>query len=335
MQPAFTYLDVGGYNYEWQQYAPDHTEFPERVMVGTESFPEQAFENWKSIDASPWVIGDFVWTAIDYIGESGIGHVSVSQGADTSGFSEFYPWFNSYCGDIDLIGNKKPQSWYRDVVWNRSKIEMAVERPVPAGYKEHVSLWGWRDELRSWTWPGLEETPLKVRVDTRADEVRLYVNGKSAGSAQITEKDQLTATFDVPYAPGELKAVALAHGQEIGTISFATAGTPARLVLTPDRRSIHATRDDLAYVMVSLVDAQGRAVPDASLPVHFTVSGAGELAAVGNASPKDTASFRQPHRRLFHGAGLAVLRPSGKSGEITLRAEAPGIEGASVVVKTA
>jgi beta-galactosidase len=334
MQPAYTYLDVGGYNYELQQYAPDHAEFPQRIMVGTESFPMQAFENWKAIDASPWVIGDFVWTAIDYMGESGIGHVAVSQGADTSGFSEFYPWFNAYCGDIDLVGNKKPQSYFRDVIWGRSKVEMAIERPIPAGYKEHVSLWGWRDELRSWTWPGHEGTSLKVRVYTRADEVRLYLNGKPAGTAQLTDKDQLTATFDVPYAPGELKAVALVHGQEAGTISFATAGAPARLVLTPDRRQIHATRDDLSYVMVSLVDADGRVVPDASLPVHFTVSGAGELAAVGNGNPKDAASFRQPHHRLFHGACLAVLRPSGKSGEITLRAEAPGLEAASVVVKT-
>ena len=106
-----------------------------------------------------------------------------------------------------------------------------------------------------------------------------------------------------------------------------------RLVLTTDRRQIHATRDDLSYVMVSLVDADGRSVPDASLPVRFSVSGAGELAAVGNGNPKDATSFRQPHRRLFHGVCVAVLRPSGKAGEITLRAEAPGLEPASVAVK--
>jgi len=335
MQSAFTYLDVGGYNYELAQYAPDHAEFPQRVMAGTESFPMQAYENWKAIDASPWVIGDFVWTAIDYMGESGIGHVSISQAADTSGFSEFYPWFNAYCGDIDLVGNKKPQSYFRDVVWGRSKVEMAIERPIPAGYKQHVSLWGWRDELRSWTWPGREGAPLKVRVYSRADEVRLYLNGKPAGTAQLTEKDQLTAAFDVPYEAGELKAVALNHGQEVGSISFATAGAPARLVLTPDRRQIRASRDDLSYVMVTLVDAEGRAVPDASLPVQFTVSGAGELAAVGNGNPKDASSFRQPRRRLFHGACLAVLRPSGQAGEITLRAEAPGLDAASIVVRIA
>jgi beta-galactosidase len=335
MEPAFTYLDIGGYNYQWKSYAPDHEAFAQRVMMGTESFPNETFENWAAIDASPWVIGDFVWTAIDYLGESGIGHSSVSTGADRSGFSPFYPWFNSYCGDIDLIGNKKPQSYFRDVVWNRSKIEMAVQRPVPARYTEHISRWGWSDELRSWTWPGLDGTALKVRVYTRGDEVRVFLNGKQVGQKQLAPKDALTAEFDVPYAAGELKAVALLQGSEIGTVAFNTAGKPARLMLTADRSKIRANRDDLAYVMVTVVDDAGRTVPDATIPVTFSFSGSGELAAVGNANPKDVASFRQPRRSTYHGTCLAVLRSSGESGSMNLKAEAPGFEPASIVVKTA
>jgi beta-galactosidase len=333
MQAAFTYLDIGGYNYQLTQYTPDHAAFPQRVMVGTESFPMQALQNWDAVEADSWVIGDFVWTAIDYLGESGIGHSSVSQGPDTSGFSPFYPWFNSYCGDIDLIGNKKPQSYFRDVVWRRSKIEMAVQRPVPAKYKEHISMWGWSDELRSWTWPGLEGTPLTVRVYTRGDEVRLFLNGKQVGQKQLTPKDSLKAEFQVPYSEGELKAVALQNGQEIGTITFATVGKPVRLRLTPDRAQLGSGRDDLAYVMVNVVDDQDRTVPDATIPVHFSVSGAGELAAVGNPNPKDVASFRQPQRATFHGQCVAILRPTGGSGTITLKAEAPGLEAASLEVK--
>jgi beta-galactosidase len=333
MQVAFTYLDIGGYNYQLSQYAPDHAAFPQRVMVGTESFPKEALQNWAAIEASPWVIGDFVWTAIDYLGESGIGHASVSQGSDTSGFSPFYPWFNSYCGDVDLIGNKKPQSYFRDVVWNLSKIEMAVQRPVPTKYKEHVSLWGWSDELRSWTWPGLDGSPLKVRVYTRGDEVRVFLNGKQVGQKQLTAKDALNAEFDVPYSSGELKAVALQNGQEIGTLVFTTAGKPARLVLTPDRAQIRASRDDLSYVMATVVDDQGRTVPDATFPVRFSVSGSGVLAAVASANPKDVASFRQPMRSTFHGVCAAILRPSGDSGSITLNAEAPGLEPASTVIR--
>lgn len=325
MQPAFTYLGVGGYNYQWEQYEKDHAGFPERVMVGTESFPEQAYQNWNVIDRSSWVIGDFVWTAIDYLGESGIGHSTIQRGPGQDSFNAPFPWFNSYCGDIDLIGNKKPQSWFRDVVWRRSQVEMAVQRPVPKDWTERISRWGWSDELRSWTWAGQEGSPMTVRVYTRGDSVRLLLNGKQIGSNQLSASDALRTEFTVPYAPGELKAVAYRNGQEIGTIAFTTVGKPHSLRLAPDRKMIRASRDDLSYVMVTVLDENGQPVPDAVIPVSFTVSGAGEIAAVGNADPRDMASFHQPQRNTFHGQCVAILRPTGQSGTIHLRAESPGL----------
>ncbi len=335
MQPAFTYLDVGGYNYQWEQYASDHLKYPERVMVGTESFPNQAFQNWQAIERDSWVIGDFVWTAIDYLGESGIGHASIRNGPGADSFSEPYPWFNSYCGDIDLIGNKKPQSYFRDVVWRRSPIEIAVQRPLPNGFKESVSLWGWSDELRSWTWPGLEGTTMNVRVYSRGDQVKLLLNGKELGSKNLTNEDALKAEFAVPYAPGELRAVAYQNGNEIGSAVFASAGKAHKLILAPDRSKLKASRDDLSYIMVSIVDEEGRLIPDAVVPVSFTIDGAAEIAAVGNANPKDVASFRQPRRNTFHGTCLVVIRPTGESGSIELRADSPGLEGATVQLQTA
>jgi beta-galactosidase len=323
MQPAFTYLDVGGYNYQWEQYEKDHAAFPERIMVGTESFPEQAYQNWHVIDSSSWVIGDFVWTAIDYLGESGIGHSTMQKGPGQDGFNAPFPWFNSYCGDVDLIGNKKPQSYFRDVVWRRSKVEMAVQRPLPKDWTEQISRWGWSDELRSWTWPGREGFPMTVRVYTRGDSVRLLLNGKEIGSNQLSASDALRTEFTLSYAPGELKAIASQNGQEIGSIAFNTVGKPHSLLLTPDRKSIRASRDDLSYVMVTVVDENGHPVPDAVVPVSFTVSGAGQIAAAGNANPRDLASFRRPYRNTFHGQCVAILRPRGEPGRIHLRAESP------------
>jgi len=330
MEPAFSYLDVGGYNYEWAEYEPDHAKYPDRVMVGTESFPDQAFQNWQAVEKNSFVIGDFVWTAIDYLGESGIGHASIRNGAGNDVFTPPYPWFNSYCGDIDLIGNKKPQSYFRDVVWRRSKIEMAVQRPMPTGYTEYISKWGWSDELRSWTWPGLEDNAMRVRVYTRGDQVKLLLNGKEVGAQTLSEKDALKAEFTVPYSPGELKAVAYEGGNEIGTIALTTAGKAHKLLLTPDRREMNATRDDLSYVVAQVVDEQGRLVPDAVMPVSFALSGEGEMAGVGSANPKDVSSFRQPHRRTFHGACVAVVRPTGRPGTIELRAESHGLESATL-----
>ena len=330
MQPAFSYLDVGGYNYQWTEYEKDHAKDPERIMAGTESFPNQAFQNWRAVENNKYVIGDFVWTAIDYLGESGIGHASIRTGAGGDVFSPPYPWFNSYCGDIDLIGNKKPQSYFRDVVWHLSKVEMAVQRPLPERYTEHVSRWGWSDELRSWTWPGFEGRPMKVRVYTRAQTVKLMLNGKEVGSRDMTEADALTAEFTVSYSPGELKAVAYENGGEIGNIQFATAGKAHKLVLNPDRSKLKASRDDLSYVMVQVLDEHGRPLPDAVVPVTFAVSGAGQIAAVGNANPKDVASFFQPRRDTFHGACLLIIRPSGDPGIVEVRAESPMLESATV-----
>ena len=330
MQPAFSYLDVGGYNYEWAEYEKDHPKYPDRIMAGTESFPSEAYQNWRAVESNAWVLGDFVWTAIDYLGESGIGHASIHNGPGGDTFSEPYPWFNSYCGDIDLIGNKKPQSYFRDVVWRRSKIEVAVERPLPEGYTEHISRWGWSDELHSWTWPGFESTPMKVRVYTRGDQVKLLLNGNDVDSKQLTEKDALRAEFTVPYSPGELKAVAYQGGQEIGNVVLTTTGKAHALTVKPDRMRMKASRDDLSYVMVQVVDDQQRPVPDAVVPVSFAVSGAGEIAAVGNANPKDVASFRQPHRNTFHGACVAIVQPTGQAGSIEVRAESPSLESATV-----
>ena len=325
MQPAFSYLDVGGYNYEWAEYEKDHAKYPDRIMAGTESFPNESFQNWQAVEKNNWVIGDFIWTAIDYLGESGIGHTSIRTGPGSDPQVEPYPWFNGYCGDIDLIGNKKPQSYFRDVMWRRSKIEMAVQRPLPERYTEHVSKWGWSDELRSWTWPGFEGASLNVRVYTRGDQVKLLLDGKEVGTKELSEKDALKAEFAVPYSPGELKAVAYLGGQEIGSIAFKTAGKAHGLALTADRVKLKAGRDDLSYVMAQVVDEQGHAVPDAVVPVSFTVSGAGEIAAVGNANPKDVASFRQPRRDTYHGACVVIVRPTGNAGTIEVRAEARGM----------
>ena len=329
--PAFLHLDVGGYNYQWQQYEIDHTRFPKRIMLGTESFPAEAYDSWRSAERLSYVLGDFVWTGIDYLGESALGHSLLSQ--TPAWWRQQYPWFNAYCGDIDLIGDKKPQSYYRDVLWGRSRLEMAVQRPLPAGRTEELANWGWLDELRTWTWTGYEGKTLKVRVYSSGDQVKLFLNGKEIGSRAVPESAKLIAQFDVPYAAGELRAIALKDGQEIGSLAFKTVAKPARLRLRADRQTIPARRGDLAFVTVDITDAAGAPVPDIVRKIDFHVDGAGELAAVGNANPKDVASFREPTCRTFRGRCLVILRPSGREGTITLQARSDGLSPASAVVK--
>ena len=330
--PAFTYLDVGGYNYLPNRYEGDHARHPERVIMGTESYPKEFFDYWSLVEKHPYVIGDFVWTAMDYLGESGLAHSIIGTGR--SGYFLPWPWFNAWCGDLDLCGFKKPQSFYRDVVWRRSQIEMAVHAPIPEGQRERVSGWGWPDEAQSWNWSGQEGKPLQVAVYSRCESVRLELNGQVIGEKPVSAATKLTAKFDVPYAPGELKAIGLIQGKAVAEKILNTSGVPKQVKLIADRNNLRADRNDLSYVTVEIVDADGRRIPNADIPVRFSVTGAGELAAQGNGSPNTPASFRAPLRRTFEGRCLVILRPNGVPGSIQLMAEAEGLEASQITVTT-
>jgi beta-galactosidase len=241
-------------------------------------------------------------------------------------------YFVSGCGDLDICGFKKPASYYRDVVWGLSPLEMFVHRPIPEGRRETVSGWGWPDELASWTWPGNESKLMQVNVYSRCDSVRLELNGKEIGSQQING-GRLTARFEVPYAAGELKAVGLKNGKIVATKILRTVNPARKVRLTVDRSTIRADREDLAFVTVEITDAAGNLVPDATNLVHFKLTGPGELAAVGSGAPDVMESFRQPQHTEWHGRALAILRPLGATGKLTLRAEADGLSAGEVTVR--
>jgi len=331
--PAFALLDVGGYNYKWATYEPDHKSFPERIMMGTESTAKEAYDNWNQVEKNPYVIGDFIWTAMDYMGETGIGHSRLNTDPD-SAFSKPWPWFNAYCGDIDICGFKKPQLLYRDVIWNNSKLEMAVHEPIPSGKFEKTSYWGWPDEIQNWNWPGNEGKNMEVRVFSRCSSVRLELNGKIIGEKIINDSSKLMASFQVPYQPGVLKAVGLENGIEVVSKILTTVGAPKNIRLTADRSVIKASRNDLSYIKVEITDSYGNLVSTTNMAVKFKVTGDGEIAGSGNACPNDMESFNNPVCKTFRGVALAILRPlaDNKAGSITLRAEAEGLIAGEIVV---
>jgi beta-galactosidase len=324
LDKAFTFLDVGGYNYQVGQYERDHQRFPNRIIVGTESYPRDIASIWRTVEKDPWVLGDFVWTSMDYLGEAGTGSARVGN--------ESGVYFVSGCGDLDICGFKKPASYYRDVVWGLSPLEMFVHRPIPEGRRETVSGWGWPDELASWTWPGNESKPMHINVYSRCDSVRLELNGKAIATNQISG-GSVTAHFEAPYAAGELKAVGLSNGKIVATKILRTAGPAKKIQLTVDRSTIRADREDLAFVTVEITDAAGNPVPDATNMVHFKLTGPGELAAAGSGTPDVMESFRQPQHTAWHGCALAILRPLGTAGKMTLRAEADGLSAGEVAVR--
>ncbi len=330
---AFQNVDVAGYNYMWWKYESDHAAYPERVIYGSETYPKDAAPTWNMVEKHPYIIGDFVWTAIDYIGEAGLAHaLELAEGEWNPQFMG-WPWYNGWCGDIDLCGDKKPQSYYRDVVWREREISMAVRRPVAPGKKEVVNGWGWTDELLSWNWPGLEGQPMRVHVYSRSPQVRLYLDGQLIGEEAV-DPENYTATFEVAYKPGELKAVNVNRKKEAASFTLKTAGKPAAIRLTPDRTQIKASKKDLSYVKIEIVDQDGNLVPDTTIPVQIVSTGNGSVIASGNASYDDMKSFRSLTPNTFRGRALAIVQPTEAPGTIQLTVSAEGLKEASVTIAT-
>lgn len=335
-EPVFAALDIASYNYNWKQYDPDHAAHPNRVMMSTETYPNEVFENWMQVSKNPWVIGDFVWTGMDHIGESGVGNSFWSDGSRRyAGGLQRWPWFVNYSGDIDICGNKKPQLILKDVVWGNSNLEIAVHTPAPEeGLVELVTGWGWPQEIQSWSWAGHEGKLMDVRVFSRYPRIRLELNGRVIDEQVCGEAVKDVAAFKVPYEPGVLRAIAVVNGVDVASEELVTVGKPAKVKLTADRKNIKASINDLSYVKVEIVDANGNLIPDAIIPVDLKVSGQGYLAGSGNACPTDQESFNSNIVKTYYGKALAILRPNanGEEGSIVLEASASGLESSLIEI---
>ncbi len=324
-------LDVVGYNYLLDRYESDGKKFPNRIICGTETFPKEIFDFWETVERLPYVIGDFVWTSLDYLGEAGIGRVRYKG---ETGHTAEYPWHHAYCGDIDICGFKRPQSYYRDCVWGVSKAPyIAVYKPENYGKPHVVSLWGWPDVESSWTWPGFEGKLTGIEVYCSDDEVELILNGKSLGRKPAGKANRYKAFFETPYVPGELVAIGFCDGREVSRTTLKTAGAPASIRLTPDRAMLKAKFGDLSYVTVEVLDKEGNVVHNADTNIFFTVCGVGTLLAVGSGNPITREMYIGNQRRVYYGKAMAVVRANGDPGEITLTASADGIPPASVIIK--
>ena len=354
--PSWSYVDVGDvhYNANGKGYGPMHDAHPERAMTQSEGFPATIHQDTTFVNDNAWAVGSWVWAAWDYLGESGIGKTpmapegTVASIGDQSvmpgwsiartlhhswgGFGYPYPYFQGNCGDIDLTGNRKPQNHWRAAVSGLSPVELLVERPTLPGTEQVAVWWGYFDELASWTWDVEPGHPMTVHVYTPGDSARLLLDGAEFPGGAATTPERAMATFTVPYAQGELTAVASRDGREICRTTLTTVGAPAALRLVSDVPHLTTSRDDLAHVRVEVVDRHGRLVPDATVPVTFRVAGAGQLAAVGNGNPHNVDSFRQPHRHTWHGRALAILRPAKGPGRVTLTASTPGLRSATSVL---
>jgi beta-galactosidase len=325
-------LDVVGYNYQPQRYAVDGKKFPGRVIAGTETWGHMSYYFWTETKRLPHVIGDFIWIALDYIGEAGFGAVSfdgkLSIGAP-------YPYHLYGCGDFDLCGIKRPQSYYRELLWGvRSAPFIAVLDPELYGKNIAFNPWAWEPVLDTWTFPGQEGKLTQVEVYSSDDEAALFINRVSVGRKPAGAASQNKATFEVTYQPGTIEAVGYKDGKETGRCKLVTASAPAELRLTPDRGAIKADIGSIAYVDIAIQDQNGVLVKHGEPMISLEISGAGELIAVGTGNPISEESYVGSQRKAFQGHLLAIVRSNGQAGEINLTAKTEGLAPVQVKIQT-
>lgn len=332
--PLAAQHEIVGYNYMIFKSESDHARLPERIMWQTESYPRDAFSNWTKVNDNVYIIGDFVWTAIDYIGESGIGrHYYDGEVPGEHYERDLWPWHGAYCGDIDLLGMRKPISHYRDMLYNpENKLYMAVREPDGYHGKIKETQWGTYPTWESWNWTGHEGKPIEVEVLSHFDKVRLYLNGNLVGEKPTTRKEGFRAVFTLPYEAGELVARGvLSDGSESAeSVAIATAGEPYALRLSADKTSLDANNQDLAYITVDVVDNKGRVVPNAVNRINFSIKGQGTIEGTGSASLKDTEGYFRTERNAWHGHAGAVVKSTKRPGAATLKVTSPGLKSATL-----
>lgn len=323
-------LDIVGYNYLYARYEGDHEKFPDRIMMGTETHSLTTWENWQAVMAHQYVLGDFIWTAVDYLGEVGVGKVYWEDDPSPFAFMTPYPWRTSWQSDIELTGEQRPQSCFREIMWGRKdKAALYTTHPNRYGMKCHSTDWSWADVNDSWTFE--EEyigKPVKAEVYGAGDEAEFILNGRSLGRSPF---EKMKAFLDVPYEKGTLEAVVYEQGQEISRCSLTTVGEPVKLMLRAEEDSLKADGRDLCYIHVDIVDAQGRRLPADERKLTCHVEGA-ELVAIGSGNPCTEDPIGENWCHAYRGTAVILLKTL-QTGNVTVTVEAEGLVSGEILVQ--
>lgn len=314
--------DIVGYNYLQYQYEPSHEAHPERVICCTESKPRELGSYWADVERLPYVIGDFEWTSMDYIGEAGIGntfYVEPDQVQQTrqAMFRAQYPARTAETGDFDICGFEKPQIGYRKCVWGSDETFLVSYDPANFGKTELLGRYGWGKCEHSWSWPADAGCPIKVEVYSRACQVEVIVNGNSLGKRPAGEKNDYRAVFETAYEPGEIVAVSYDEGgREISRDMARTTGLPAKVVVSEDEtlaalRSagiLPRDQESLRYLVIQVVDEEGNLVPYAERKITARELGLDNLLALGTGRATTEENYASGEITTYRGRALAVAR---------------------------
>lgn len=319
-------MDIAGYNYLTGRHEVEHELYPHRIVLGTETFPGDIVNLWNIVKNNSHVIGDFTWTGYDYLGEAGVGIFHYDGQVN---FDPRFPNRTAYIGDIDIIGNRRPISYYREIVYAlRKDPYIAVERVNRFDQEHSYTPWMWRDTIASWTWPGFEGKPANVIVLSDADEVELLLNNKSLGRKSAGEINAYKAEFEIVYEPGELKAISYREGKPAEEMQLVSANMSNKLVIEASKNVMDANGQDLIYAMIKLVDEKGRINDFDVANVKIDIKGPCSIAGFGSANPSSEGNYFDKQWETYDGHVLAIIRSNTNAGDCKLIVEAEGYKGA-------
>jgi beta-galactosidase len=324
-------MDIVALNYQEQWFDEYRNDIPDVIILSSESYAyyrgkgntHKAFHPlnpWLDVPKNEFVVGSFVWTGIDYLGEAVAG----------------WPFHGWNCSLIDLCGFRRPVSYLHESFWSdKPMVHIAVlddSLDVPTAVKDH---WGWPKMVSHWTLPQYRDKVIKICTFSNCDSVELLINGNSIDKKALVDFDDRMITWEnVPYEPGTIKAIGINGGKRVCSHDLKTAGKAVRINFSPDRRTIKADGYDLCHVRVSVSDADGIPVPSASYDIQFTVSGPGKIIGVDNGDVTSFESYRATHRELFYGKALVILQSTEKAGKIRLTGSATGLTSETLTINS-
>ena len=317
-------LDILGLNYASSRYDEDIINYPERIMVGSETMAADLPYNWERVKKHPQLIGDFVWAAWDYLGESCLGDWTYHS-------YKGLPLFAGQ-GMIDTTGKPLAAMAFMQVVWGlRQKPFIAVSPLNHAKEKPSKGAWQFTNAIDSWTWHGYEGMKTNVEVYADAQKVRLSLNGKEIG---VKALKQFRALFHVPYEPGTLCAQTLdAQGNVIASSMLKTGGIETELNVTPAKTTLCADGKDLCFIPIEFADQTGTLKPFMEQRVEISVTGAADLAGFGSALCKTDEVFDRSFHNSYRGRCLAVLRAGNKPGFAEVTVKSNGVKPVTIAIE--
>lgn len=300
---AFANMDIAGYNYGIYRYKHDLKKYPQRLILGSETFCNDAYKFRELAKQEPRLVGDFVWAGMDYLGEVMVGSWEYADYAET--FDGGLGWVSAGSGRIDLTGKPLGEALYTRVALEADNGPYIAVCPVNhTGDRHSPSAWKMTNAMPSWSWTGCEERKANVEVYARAARVELVLNGHTVGSKTL--KNDCLARFSIPYESGTLEAVSYdAADHEIGRCKLQSAGSTTRLTLDAEEPTVKPGH--LCYIRLRYTDENGITKPLARGSIQVQVRG-GTLVGLGSACPFNKHSYLDSETDTYYGEALAIVR---------------------------